>query len=179
MAWISSKEFAKSLGITDRAVRKQAQTKKILKFNTKYFSYTYIKGVGGYAGKILQIWDTPLSQKQVEAIEKGYPVKYVLEEMGEAVECARVDKVMDCFGQSPRNDGGVESNNDEVGSPRNDTATQPNVMESKDSKTLDCKGNNKEKLYTLEGAIMLMSVLVGLLAAAIPLFMGMIYLLVR
>lgn len=105
--WISSKEFAKSLGITDRAVRKQAQTKKILKFNTKYFSYTYIKGVGGYAGKILQIWNTPLSQEQVEAIEKGYPVKYVLEEMGEAA--------------------------------------QPNVMESKDSKTLDCKGNNNEK----------------------------------
>ena len=146
MAWISSKEFAKSLGITDRAVRKQAQTKKILKFNTKYFSYTYIKGVGGYAGKILQIWDTPLSKKQVEALEKGYPVKYVLEEMGEAVECAKVDKVMDCFGQSPRNDGGVESNNDEVGSPRNDTATQPNVMESKDFKTLDCKGNNNEKI---------------------------------
>ena len=105
--WISSKEFAKSLGITDRAVRKQAQTKKILKFNTKYFSYTYIKGVGGYAGKILQIWNTPLSQEQVEAIEKGYPVKYVLEEMGEVA--------------------------------------QPNVMESKDSKTLDCKGNNNEK----------------------------------
>ena len=138
MAWISSKEFAKSLGITDRAVRKQAQTKKILKFNTKYFSYTYIKGVGGYAGKILQIWDTPLSKKQVEALEKGYPVKYVLEEMGEAVECAKVDKVMDCH--SPK---GLR--NDEVGSPRNDTATQPNVMESKDSKTLDCKGNNNEK----------------------------------
>lgn len=105
--WISSKEFAKSLGITDRAVRKQAQTKKILKFNTKYFSYTYIKGVGGYAGKILQIWNTPLSQEQVEAIEKGYPVKYVLEEMGEVA--------------------------------------QPNVMESKDSKTLDCKGIDNEK----------------------------------
>lgn len=105
--WISSKEFAKSLGITDRAVRKQAQTKKILKFNTKYFSYTYIKGVGGYAGKILQIWNTPLSKKQVEAIEKGYPIKYVLEEMGEVA--------------------------------------QPNVMESMDSKTLDCKGIDNEK----------------------------------
>lgn len=105
--WISSKEFAKSLGITDRAVRKQAQTKKILKFNTKYFSYTYIKGVGGYAGKILQIWNTPLSQEQVEAIEKGYPIKYVLEEMGEVA--------------------------------------QPNVMESMDSKTLDCKGIDNEK----------------------------------
>ncbi|WP_300795583.1 transposase family protein [Helicobacter sp. UBA3407] len=105
--WISSKEFAKSLGITDRAVRKQAQTKKILKFNTKYFSYTYIKGVGGYAGKILQIWNTPLSQEQVEAIEKGYPIKYVLEEMGEVA--------------------------------------QPNVMESKDSKTLVCKENKMEE----------------------------------
>lgn len=105
--WISSKEFAKSLGITDRAVRKQAQTKKILKFNTKYFSYTYIKGVGGYAGKILQIWNTPLSQEQVEAIEKGYPIKYVLEEMGEVA--------------------------------------QPNVIESKDSKTLVCKENKMEE----------------------------------
>lgn len=105
--WISSREFAEYLGITDRAVRKQAQTKKILKFNTKYFSYTYIKGIGGYAGKVLQIWDTPLSSKQVEALEKGYPVKYVLEEMGEVA--------------------------------------QPNVMESMDSKTLDCKGNNNEK----------------------------------
>ncbi len=130
--WISSKEFAESLGITDRAVRKQAQTKKILKFNTKYFSYTYIKGIGGNAGKILQIWNTPLSTKQVEAIEKGYPIKYVLEEIGEVVESANTEKHI-CSENSSKD--AVESR---------DKTTQPNVMESKDSKALGCKENKMD-----------------------------------
>ena len=116
MAWISSKEFAEKYNLNrDTIVKSTSRADKkgknfcSIRFNILYFKYS--EGVGGYAGKILQIWDTPLSQKQVEAIEKRYPVKYVLEEMGEAVECAKTDKVMDCFGQSPRNDGGVESNN--------------------------------------------------------------------
>ena len=149
MAWISSKEFAESSNINIQGLFKSVKRafdsgKKICRIKGKILPFKYSEGVGR-GGKVLQIWSEPLTSAQVEAIEKGYPVKYVLEEMGEAVECAKVDKVMDCFGQSPRNDGGVESNNDEVGSPRNDTATQPNVMESLDSKTLDCKGNNNEK----------------------------------
>ncbi len=118
--WISSREFAKSLGITDRAVRKQAQTKKILKFNTKYFSYIYTNGIGGNAGKILQIWSEPLTISQVKAIEKGYPIKYVLEEMT-------------CEDR--------ESHNNTM---KFYKQTQPNVMESLDSKTLDCKEAQNE-----------------------------------
>lgn len=54
--------------------------------------------------------------------------------MGETMEYARADKVMDCF-TSVRNNKLTHNNK----------ATQPNVMESKDSKTLDCKGINNEK----------------------------------
>ncbi len=110
--WISSKEFAEKYNLNrDTIVKSTSRADKkgknfcSIRFNILYFKYS--EGVGGYAGKILQIWNTPLSQKQVEAIEKGYPVKYVLEEMGEVA--------------------------------------QPNVMESKDSKTLDCKGIDNEK----------------------------------
>ncbi|MCL9820960.1 DDE-type integrase/transposase/recombinase [Helicobacter sp. 14348-15] len=78
MAWISSKEFAKKYNISDRAIRAQASKKKILTIHTKYFSYIYRSGIGG-GGKILQIWDTPLSEAQAQAIEKGYPFEYVLE----------------------------------------------------------------------------------------------------
>ncbi|WP_301032908.1 integrase catalytic domain-containing protein [Helicobacter rodentium] len=148
--WVSSREFAESFNVNKKSLEKACfranqKGKKICTFRHNIICFIYAKGIG-YAGKVLQIWDTPLSPKQVEALEKGYPAKYVLEEMGEAVECAKVDKVMDCH--SPK---GLR--NDEVGSPRNDeklthndTATQPNVMESKDSKTLDCKGNNNEKI---------------------------------
>ncbi|WP_026943975.1 integrase catalytic domain-containing protein [Helicobacter rodentium] len=141
--WISSKEFAKSFNTNKKSLEKACfranqRGKKICSIKSIIINFNYARGIGGNAGKILQIWNTPLSPKQVEALEKGYPVKYVLEEMGEAVECAKVDKVMDCH--SPK---GLR--NDEVGSPRNNKATQPNVMESKDSKTLDCKGNNNEK----------------------------------
>lgn len=87
--------------------RANQRGKKICSIKSIIINFNYARGIGGYAGKILQIWDTPLSQKQVEALEKGYPVKYVLEEMGEVA--------------------------------------QPNVMESMDSKTLDCKGINNEK----------------------------------
>ena len=38
--WISSKEFAKIIGISDRAVRARAMQKN-LHFNTKYYSYSY------------------------------------------------------------------------------------------------------------------------------------------
>lgn len=38
----------------------------------------YSNGIGR-GGKILQIWDTPLSEAQAQAIEKGYPFEYVLE----------------------------------------------------------------------------------------------------
>lgn len=76
--WVSSKEFAKKYNISDRAIRAQASKKKILTIHTKYFSYIYKSGVGG-GGKILQIWDTPLSDAQAQAIEKGYPFEYALE----------------------------------------------------------------------------------------------------
>ena len=140
--WISSREFAESNNIDYQAlkmacIRANKKGKKICTTSSYILHFKYTEGIGR-GGKVLQIWNTPLSPKQVEALEKGYHVKYVLEEMGEAVECAKVDKVMDCH--SPK---GLR--NDEVGSPRNNKATQPNVMESKDSKTLDCKGNNNEK----------------------------------
>lgn len=110
--WISSKEFAESFNANKKSLEKACfranqRGKKICSIKSIIINFNYARGIGGYAGKILQIWDTPLSQKQVEALEKGYPVKYVLEEMGEVA--------------------------------------QPNVMESMDSKTLDCKGINNEK----------------------------------
>ncbi|WP_297814025.1 transposase family protein [uncultured Helicobacter sp.] len=109
--WISSKEFAEKYNIGYHAlkmacIRSNKKCKKFCTISSYILHFTYIEGIGR-GGKILQIWNTPLSKKQVEAIEKGYPIKYVLEEMGEVA--------------------------------------QPNVMESMDSKTLDCKGNNNEK----------------------------------
>ncbi|TLE12656.1 integrase, partial [Helicobacter apodemus] len=95
--WISSKEFAEKYNLNrDTIVKSTSRADKkgknfcSIRFNILYFKYS--EGVGGYAGKILQIWNTPLSTKQVEAIEKGYPVKYVLEEMGEVVESANTEK---------------------------------------------------------------------------------------
>ena len=110
--WISSKEFAKSFNTNKKSLEKACfranqRGKKICSIKSIIINFNYARGIGGNAGKVLQIWDTPLYQKQVEALEKGYPVKYVLEEMGEVA--------------------------------------QPNVMESNDSKTLDCKGINNEK----------------------------------
>lgn len=111
MAWISSKEFAESSNINIQGLFKSVKRafdsgKKICRIKGKILPFKYSEGVGR-GGKVLQIWSEPLTSAQVEALEKGYPVKYVLEEMGEVA--------------------------------------QPNVMESKDSKTLDCKGNNNEK----------------------------------
>ncbi|TLE12777.1 hypothetical protein LS72_010420, partial [Helicobacter apodemus] len=84
--WISSKEFAESSNIGIQGLFKAIKRafdmdKKICRIKGKILHFKYIEGVGR-GGKILQIWNTPLSQKQVEAIEKGYPIKYVLEEMG-------------------------------------------------------------------------------------------------
>lgn len=109
--WISSKEFAEKYNIGYHAlkmacIRSNKKCKKFCTISSYILHFTYIEGIGR-GGKILQIWNTPLSKKQVEAIEKGYPIKYVLEEMGEVA--------------------------------------QPNVMESMDSKTLDCKGIDNEK----------------------------------
>lgn len=111
MAWISSKEFAESSNINIQGLFKSVKRafdsgKKICRIKGKILPFKYSEGVGR-GGKVLQIWSEPLTSAQVEALEKGYPVKYVLEEMGEVA--------------------------------------QPNVMESMDSKTLDCKGNNNEK----------------------------------
>ena len=136
--WISSKEFAEKYNLNrDTIVKSTSRADKkgknfcSIRFNILYFKYS--EGVGGYAGKILQIWNTPLSTKQVEAIEKGYPVKYVLEEMGEVVESANTEKHI-CSENSSKD--AVESR---------DKTTQPNVMESKDSKALGCKENKMEE----------------------------------
>lgn len=136
--WISSKEFAESFNVNKKSLEKACfranqSGKKNCSIRSIIINFTYTNGIGGNAGKILQIWNTPLSTKQVEAIEKGYPIKYVLEEMGEVVETARVNESMESFKQSPSNEEVVESNNDEV--------AQSNVMESKDSKALVCKEN--------------------------------------
>lgn len=109
--WISSREFAESNNIDYQVlkmacIRANKKGKKICTTSSYILHFKYTEGIGR-GGKVLQIWNTPLTTAQVEALEKGYPVKYVLEEMGEVA--------------------------------------QPNVMESKDSKTLDCKGNNNEK----------------------------------
>ncbi|AWI33558.1 hypothetical protein [Helicobacter apodemus] len=146
--WISSGEFAEKYGINVFTIYKSAKRanqkgKKICKFIGKIFPISYKNNLrGGNAGKVLQIWNTPLTSAQVEALEKGYPIKYVLEEMGEVVETARVNESMKSFKQSPSNEEVVESNNDEV--------AQSNVMESKDSITLDCKGDKDETYKTLK-----------------------------
>jgi|GEM_PF-3469015 len=136
--WISSKEFAESFNINKKSLEKACfranqSGKKISSIRSIIINFTYTNGIGGNAGKILQIWNTPLSQKQVEAIEKGYPIKYVLEEMGEVVESANTEKHI-CSENSSKD--AVESR---------DKTTQPNVMESKDSKALGCKENKMEE----------------------------------
>ena len=71
--WISSKEFAKIIGISDRAVRARAMQKN-LHFNTKYYSYSYTKGIGR-GGKVLQIWSEPFnSEAEAEAFIMAYRV---------------------------------------------------------------------------------------------------------
>ena len=78
--WISSREFAEKYNINIFAIYKSAQRanqrdKKICKFIGNFFPISYKQDSrGGNAGKILQIWNTPLSQEQVEALEKGYPL---------------------------------------------------------------------------------------------------------
>lgn len=135
--WISSKEFAESSNIGIQGLFKAIKRafdmdKKICRIKGKILHFKYIEGVGR-GGKILQIWNTPLSTKQVEAIEKGYPIKYVLEEIGEVVESANTEKHI-CSENSSKD--AVESR---------DKTTQPNVMESKDSKALGCKENKMEE----------------------------------
>lgn len=102
--------------------------------------------------------------KSVEALEKGYLVEYVLEEMGVNAEYASVDRVRDWH--SPRNQGveeiAVEHNvnmedanaskdcsvyanpaptNPNANNPHSPKEMQSNAMESRDFKTLDCEEN--------------------------------------
>ena len=58
--------------------RANLKNKKICSISSYILHFRYSSGVGG-GGKILQIWDTPLSEAQAQAIEKGYPFEYVLE----------------------------------------------------------------------------------------------------
>lgn len=168
--WISSKEFAEKYGINVFTIYKLAKRanqkgKKFCKFIGKIFPISYKNNLrGGNAGKVLQIWNTPLSQKQVEALEKGYPIKYVLEEMGEVVETPRVYESMDCSLQSPFKEVVARSSvwevthscsenvcalNKRAGQKESvestDKTIQPNVRESKDSKALVCKENTMEE----------------------------------
>lgn len=83
MAWVSSKEFANTINVNYAAlkmscIRAARKDKKICSISSYILHFRYSSGVGG-GGKILQIWDTPLSEAQAQAIEKGYPFEYVLE----------------------------------------------------------------------------------------------------
>ena len=84
MAWISSKEFANRFSLNKKSLEKACfranlKNKKICSLKSIIINFSYSSGIGGYSGKILQIWDTPLSEAQAQAIEKGYPFEYVLE----------------------------------------------------------------------------------------------------
>ncbi len=83
MAWISSKEFANRFSLNKKSLEKACfranlKNKKICLFRHNILCFMYSNGIGR-GGKILQIWDTPLSEAQAQAIEKGYPFEYVLE----------------------------------------------------------------------------------------------------
>ncbi|VEG62200.1 bacteriophage DNA transposition protein A, putative [Campylobacter jejuni subsp. doylei] len=78
--WISSKEFAEKYNLnrdtiiksTNRA-HKKGKKFCLLKFNILYFKYS--KGVGGHAGKTLQIWSKPLSKEEAKLIEQGFNIE--------------------------------------------------------------------------------------------------------
>lgn len=83
MAWVSSKEFANTINVNYAAlkmscIRAARKDKKICSISSYILCFMYSNGIGR-GGKILQIWDTPLSEAQAQAIEKGYPFEYVLE----------------------------------------------------------------------------------------------------
>ena len=83
MAWISSKEFANRFSLNKKSLEKACfranlKNKKICLFRHNILCFMYSNGIGR-GGKILQIWDTPLSEAQAQAIEKGYPFEYALE----------------------------------------------------------------------------------------------------
>lgn len=101
MAWISSKEFAEKYNIEYEAVKKACirankKDKKICQVKCQFLHLRYIDGVGR-GGKILQIWDTPLSEAQAQALEKGYPFEYVLEMEKNAMESTEGALSIDCF----------------------------------------------------------------------------------
>lgn len=81
--WLSCKEFAEKHNVEYESIKKACirankKNKKICQVKCQFLHFRYIEGVGR-GGKILQIWDTPLSEAQAQAIEKGYPFEYVLE----------------------------------------------------------------------------------------------------
>ncbi|WP_297579088.1 hypothetical protein, partial [uncultured Helicobacter sp.] len=68
MAWISSKEFADMYELRYEAVKKACvralgKDKKFCQVKCQFLHFKYIEGIGR-GGKILQIWNTPLSQEQ-------------------------------------------------------------------------------------------------------------------
>ncbi|WP_250325615.1 hypothetical protein [Campylobacter lari] len=78
--WISSKEFAEKYNLNRDTIIKSANRahkkgKKfcLLKFNILYFKYS--KGVGGHAGKTLQIWSKPLSKEEAKLVEQGFNIE--------------------------------------------------------------------------------------------------------
>ncbi|EOI0416800.1 integrase, partial [Campylobacter jejuni] len=78
--WISSKEFAEKYNLNRDTIIKSANRahkkgKKfcLLKFNILYFKYS--KGVGGHAGKTLQIWSKPLSKEEAQLVEQGFNIE--------------------------------------------------------------------------------------------------------
>ncbi|EAL9378491.1 integrase, partial [Campylobacter jejuni] len=78
--WISSKEFAEKYNLNRDTIIKSANRahkkgKKfcLLKFNILYFKYS--KGVGGHAGKTLQIWSKPLNKEETQLVEQGFNIE--------------------------------------------------------------------------------------------------------
>ncbi|EOI0760092.1 Mu transposase C-terminal domain-containing protein [Campylobacter jejuni] len=78
--WVSSKEFAEKYNLNRDTIIKSAnrahkKSKKfcLLKFNILYFKYS--KGVGGHAGKTLQIWSKPLSKEEAKLVEQGFSIE--------------------------------------------------------------------------------------------------------
>ncbi|EDO9847031.1 integrase, partial [Campylobacter jejuni] len=78
--WVSSKEFAEKYNLNRDTIIKSAnrahkKSKKfcLLKFNILYFKYS--KGVGGHAGKTLQIWSKPLNKEEAKLVEQGFNIE--------------------------------------------------------------------------------------------------------
>lgn len=64
MAWVSSKEFAEMVRVSDRYIRKKSNSQKILSINTRFFVFINIQSRGGHSGKVLKIWDQPFSTQE-------------------------------------------------------------------------------------------------------------------